>query len=128
MRDPALFATHFPNEPHAKRTSRDQPTALEALAMKSRNVARIAVTPGVQTPSLISSYAGSIDELLFTWPPSVFVFPEDRDGFRRLLAALPRDTRFLIAHAEADAQKVVDLLTETGHETHARLVPVVDEI
>lgn len=120
---PDLYRIHFPDAPVSLRTERGISRAIEAPVDFA--AAAPAATPGVQKPSLISSYAGSIDEILFMWPDFVFG-PDLREGYRSLLAALPFGTRFIVAHDVRFEAETRHLLSLTGHIANARLVPISD--
>ena len=67
MIQPHLLKLLTPNSPLLKRTERDLFTNRDAeLRAKSAGALReLAIRPGIQTPSLISSCSGSIDAVLF---------------------------------------------------------------
>src|SRR5687767_808999 len=95
----SLYAIHFPSIGGPQRTDRDLPSSKGLLESALDSLAASGVAdkePGIQSPRLISSYQGSIDELFFMLPENVFR-SNDHTTYRRILKELPVGTRFVVA-------------------------------
>ena len=79
--------------------------------------------PGLQTPSLVSSYDGRIDQVLLSIPAWAVEDPAMSDGYRSVIAALRPDTRFVVVHSEGTVETVLAWFTDAGHAVdHVDLV------
>jgi hypothetical protein len=100
-----VYRILVPDAPLHRRTDRDTfPDPEFARRVDATNFLRERTAqPGLQTPRLISSFAGSIDALLFVFPR--YVVSDDR-----LVAASSRSTgcvpkRFVVVHHESSRRQ-----------------------
>jgi hypothetical protein len=69
MSSELVYRTLVPNAPMHKRTESDPSHRRANLRSRAiRFPTGRAITPGLQQPSLISSFSGSIDRILFCFP------------------------------------------------------------
>ena len=86
-----------------------------------------AVKPGLDSPSLISSYAGSIDRILFCFPNRMIDDPTLVPGYRSVISALRVGTRFIVVHNHSGRTTVEGWFAEAGHPPeNLELVPMPD--
>jgi hypothetical protein len=100
----AAYRFLVPEAPHHKRTDRDLFPAFDSTRAATLNVFR--ARPGVQRPSLISSWSGTIDSLLLSLPSYGVHTPELTAGYRSVIDAMRAGTRFVVVHHESDRQVV----------------------
>jgi len=121
----SLFDTLVPDAPLYRRTDADQPmtVGLETRRDSGRLLKQRDLIPGLQTPSLVSSYDGRIDQLLLSIPAWAVEDPAMSDGYRSVIAALRPDTRFVVVHSEGTVETVLAWFTDAGHAVdHVDLV------
>lgn len=100
----AAYRFLVPDAPHHRRTDRDRFPAIDSTRAATLNVFR--ARPGVQRPSLISSWSGTIDSLLLSFPSYGVRTPELTAGYRSVIDAMRAGTRFVVVHHESDRQTV----------------------
>jgi hypothetical protein len=105
-----LYRQLVPDAPLHKRTDRDVYPSAQAEA-RVRLAGRLApqlAQPGLQKPSLISSWEGTIDTLLLAFPSYGVASKELSAGYKSVINALRQGTRFVVVHhasREAEVQK-----------------------
>ena len=79
MINKSLFDTLVPDAPLYRRTDADQPVTvgLETRRDSGKLLKQRDLIPGLQTPSLVSSYDGRIDQLLLSFPAWAVERPGD---------------------------------------------------
>ena len=123
MIERSLYRLLVPDAPLHRRTETDERPA-EVVA---RSGALRAVQPGLQSPSLVSSYAGSIDTILFCFPSWVVDARRLEAGYLSVLAALRPGTRFVVAHNASIRPVIEEWFTRAGHALHmVEFVPLPD--
>ncbi|SER14121.1 hypothetical protein SAMN05216188_10868 [Lentzea xinjiangensis] len=123
----ATYRFLVPHAPHHKRTDRDLFPALGSARAATLNVFR--ARPGVQRPRLISSWAGSIDSLLLSFPSYGVHSPELTAGYRSVINSMRAGTRFVVVHHESDRQAVAEWFRAAGHpEGNVAHVPMPDYV
>ena len=124
MINKSLFDILVPEAPAYRRTDTDQPVVPDEVRTDSgRLLKQRDLIPGLQTPSLVSSYDGRIDQILLSIPAWAVEDPAMTDGYRSVIAALRPDTRFVVVHSEGTAEPVLAWFTEAGHSAeHVDLV------
>lgn len=120
----AAFRFLVPDAPGHRRTDRDRFPAVGPSRAATLN--QLRVTPGIARPSLVSSWAGSIDRLLLAFPSYGVHAPELAAGYRSVIGTLRRGTEFVVVHHERDRAAVEAWFAEAGHV--ARLVPMPDYV
>ena len=124
MATPPLFRLLCPNAPLDRRTEGDAPQRPDFLP---RARAMRAVRPGLGSPSLVSSYAGSIDRILFCFPNRMINDASLVEGYKSVISALRVGTRFIVVHNEDGRSIVEGWFTEASHPPeNVELVPVPD--
>jgi hypothetical protein len=126
----SLYSIHFPSIAGPQRTDRDLPSTKGFLESAPEAIAAIEFQDkksGIQSPKLISSYQGSIDELFFMLPERVFRSP-DHATYRRVLTELPLGTRFVVATHESVSSEAAALFNGTGHAKNTRLIEIPTSI
>lgn len=116
--NPTVYRALVPNPAKHKRTDGDR----HAIAPQTRtrteagSTLRVRATrPGLSNPSLISSYKGSIDRLLFAFPPYGLAEPLFYTAYQALIAELRVGTRFIVACLESDKTTIEQWFTDNGH-------------
>jgi hypothetical protein len=112
-----LYRVLVPDAPLHRRTERDTFPSPEAeRRAATANFLREALKPGLQLPRLVSSYDGSIDQLLFAYPRYVVEQAALASAHRSLLAALRPGTEFVVVHHESIRPTLAVWFAEAGHE------------
>ena len=96
MRKDAVYTLLVPDARPHKRTDRDVVSGDLLSRVAAINTFRLAAptaAPGAGSPSLVSSFQGSMDELLLAFPGYGVAAPELSDGYRSLIGALRPGTR-----------------------------------
>jgi hypothetical protein len=123
----SLYRTYFPQVRGALRTDRDPSAAPGMFGVDVAKAKFEAATSYVAAPSLISSYQGSIEQLLFMLPSYVF-----SEGFDKpmgtLLSALPKGVRFLVASHESTEAQARSLFEKAGHAGSIQVVRIKDHV
>jgi len=107
-----------PDAPLHKRTEGDDfRSSLFALRARTNNFfLKKAVIPGLQEPALVSSYNGSIDRILFSFPNWASDDPDLVKAYRSVIDALRVGTKFIVVHHESVKQKVESWFSSAGHK------------
>jgi len=121
----AAYRFLVPDAPHHKRTDSDLFPAFDSTRATTLNVFR--ARPGVQRPRLISSWSGTIESLLLSFPSYGVRAPELTAGYRSVINAMRVGTRFVVVHHESDRQVVEEWFS--GHPTaNVSYVPMPDYV
>jgi hypothetical protein len=124
MASSPFFRLLFPNAPLDRRTEGDAPQRPD---FEPRTRAMQTVKPGLDSPSLVSSYAGSIDRILFCFPNRMVGDPTLVPGYKSVISALRVGTRFIVVHNELGRSIVEGWFAEAGHPPeNVELVPMPD--
>jgi hypothetical protein len=122
----SLYRILVPDAPLHRRTEVDEPRRVE-FGPRARAVR--AVAPGLESPALISSYAGSIERILFCFPSWAAEKAELAAGYSSVLKALRPGTRFIVAHNESIRPVVERWFTDAGHAAdRVDFVPLPDYV
>lgn len=122
----SLYRVLVPDAPVHPRTEvdEDRTTVFRARAQAVRQV-----VPGLQSPRLVSSFDGSIDQVLFCFPSWAANDPELVTGYTSVLASLRVGTSFVVAHNASIGQDVERWFTDAGHPPeNVQLVPLPDHV
>lgn len=121
-----------------KRTDRDRLSEMRQINGLSKafiSTYENRITPGIQKPSLISSFKGQIKTLLFVFPDGILFDENDNPIKERILAyqsiiqALRKETKFIVVHNSKGLPMIKDWFKQSGHvETNIQFVPVQDYI
>ncbi len=131
MLPPSLYNLLVPDAPPHRRTERDVPSSPEAgLRARAAGFLReAAVQPGLQTPSLVSSFQGAIRAILFAFPTGGVLDPVSVAAYRSVLAALRPGTRFAAVHNVRDRAAVEEWFAAAGHTAESvTYVPLPDYV
>ncbi len=129
MINKSLFDTLVPEAPLHRRTDTDRSETAEVRRDSGRLLRQRDLIPGLQSPRLVSSYDGRIDQILLCIPQWAVEDPAMVDGYRSLIAALRPDTRFVVVHSEGTAETVLGWFTEAGHAVdHVDLVALASYV
>jgi hypothetical protein len=121
----AAYRFLVPGAPHHKRTDSDLFPAFDSARAATLNVFR--ARPGVQRPSLISSWSGTIESLLLSFPSYGVHAAELAAGYRSVINAMRVGTRFVVVHHESDRQVVEGWFS--GHPAaNVSYVPMPDYV
>jgi hypothetical protein len=126
-----LFNFLVPDAPSHRRTERDiLPTdEFAARAQLENFLIEAAVKPTLREPSLVSSYRGTIDTVLFAFPAYAIDSAELVAGYKSVIAALRKGTRFVALHQKSIQAKVQSWFSAAGHATEAvTYVPLADYV
>jgi hypothetical protein len=101
-----LLRMLVPDLPAHRRTESDsRAMELAARANAWASLRERAIEPGLQRPSLVSSYDGSIEEILFAFPSNALANVAQVAAYRSVIAALRPGTRFVIVHHDVDGAR-----------------------
>ena len=121
-----LFRILVPDAPLHRRTESDAPVS---RATGARVAAVRRVVPGLQSPALVSSYAGTIERILFCFPAAMVDDPVLAAGYTSVVEALRPGTRFVVAHNESARPVVQQWFERAGHDAGAvEYVPLPDHV
>ena len=123
----SLYDTLVPAAPPFRRTDRDQPVSgrRDLRTGSGRLLRQRDHIPGLQTPRLVSSYDGRIDQVLLCFPAWTLEDAAISAGYRSVIAALRPGTRFVVVHSEGTGETILDWFVEAGHPADAvDLVPL----
>ena len=117
MIHPDLYRILVPDAPLHRRTDRDvYPTKEFRIRAANANLlSGRPIGPGLQTPSLVSSYAGSIDRILLAFPNFGVSDPSSADAYKSLISALRVGTQFVVVHHDIDRQAIEQWFISSGH-------------
>jgi hypothetical protein len=122
----SLYRILVPNAPLHRRTEVDEPRSIE---FRPRATALREVAPGLEAPTLVSSYKGSIDTILFCFPAWAVSDARYAAGYTSVLAALRVGTRFVVAHNESVRATVEQWLADAGHPPeNVQFAPLPDYV
>jgi hypothetical protein len=107
-----LFRVLFPDAPLDRRTEGDAPRHPES---ERRVRALRQAKPGLDAPGLVSSWAGSLDRILFCFPNRMTGDPALVAGYKSVISALRTGTRFIVVHNESGRSTVEGWFAEAEH-------------
>lgn len=113
------FRALFPNAPEHARTDGDQelfPAHNQLRLLASRSVRLTAETPGLNKPSLISSYKGAIDRILFSFPRWAVEKASFVAAYKSVIAALRPGTKFVVVCVETDRSAIEAWFNAANHD------------
>lgn len=114
----SLHRRLVPDAPLHRRTDADvhpSPEAAQRAKLASR-LADGAARPGLQSPELISSWKGAIDTLLLAFPAYGVDDPALAAGYKSLIAALRRGTKFAVVHHQSKRVDIEKWFKAAGHK------------
>ena len=121
----------MPDAPPHRRTDRDVYPSREA-ELRVRLAGRLAPgipQPGLQTPTLVSSWRGAIDTVLFAFPAYGVGSPDLAAAYRSVIAALRPGTRFVAVHHTSTRPDVEEWFHAAGHpDGNVAYVPLPDYV
>lgn len=122
----SLYRVLVPDAPMHPRTEVDED---RTPVFRARAQAVREVVPGLQSPRLVSSYDGSIDQVLFCFPSWATTDPGLVAGYTSVIASLRVGTRFVVAHNASVGPVVERWFTDAGHPAeNVQLVPLPDHV
>jgi hypothetical protein len=100
MSSALIYRTLVPDAPLYRRTEGDEfrGPAFTRRARTAGALRRARVTPGLQKPTLVSSFEGSIDRILFSFPSWAAEDPALAQAYRSVIDSLRRGTQFVVVH------------------------------
>jgi hypothetical protein len=123
----SLYRTYFPDVRGALRTDRDPAAGPGMFGVDVAKPQLKTATGYVVVPSLISSYQGNIEKLLFMLPSYVFNAGYDK-ALGTLLSALPKGVRFIVASHEGTEPQAKNLFEKAGHVDSIQVVRIKDHV
>jgi hypothetical protein len=129
--DSAVYRRLVPRAPLHRRTERDRrPTVEHARRARAGALLRgKAITPGLQTPSLVSSYQGQIATILFAFPNFGVMEPSRAAAYRSVVRALRVGTKFIVVHHKSGLKRIRPWFEAAGHaSSHVTYVPLPDYV
>lgn len=115
----------FPNPAPYKRHQGD---SSYYMAKKKELLTPFSATPAPK-PSLVSSYHGTIDTLLFSFPSWAVARDAYASGYKSLIKSLRKGTKFVVVHQQQDRVVVERWFSDAGHVAkHITFVPIADDI
>jgi hypothetical protein len=83
--------------------------------------------PGLESPSLVSSFDGSIDRILFCFPSWAVADADLVGAYRSVIGALRIGTKFIVVHNASVRRAVAAWFRKAGHPSkNIELVPLPD--
>src|SRR5687767_6979976 len=117
MASSSLYRQLVPDAPLYRRTDHDiyaSPESERRAKLASR-LARPVAQPGLHKPALVSSWRGTIDELLLALPTYGVASPELSPAYQSVIAAMRPGTRFVVVHHESRRWDVEEWFEAAGH-------------
>ena len=118
----SLYRQLVPQATKYKRTEAD-PEVLDSLftarTAAARRLRLEATRPGLSRPKLISTYAGEIRRLLFSFPEWSVQTSDFVAAYKSLIGALRPGTQFVVAHNPSDKTAIESWFTSSGHAADA---------
>jgi hypothetical protein len=117
MSNNLIYRTLVPNAPLYRRTEGDEFRDAVFLLRRESNVFLLEETiiPGLQEPSLISSFHGSIDRILFCFPNQVLNNHRLVPAYQSVIQSLRVGTKFVVVHHESGRYEIEPWFTAAGH-------------
>jgi hypothetical protein len=126
--DRALQDILVPGRPLPRRTDRDIPRDT-SVTRRARSVATRRVQPGLQSPSLVSSFHGRIEVIMLCLPAYAVGTAELAAGYQSLIDALRHGTKFVVVHHESVKRTVGRWFSKAGHSRrNVTYVPMPDYV
>src|SRR5262245_35464203 len=127
----SVFRILVPDAPLYRRTEGDTFRSPEFAARNRAGNLSLAFTPlksALTQPSLISSYQGKIQSLLFSFPK--YSVQDERlvAAYQSLIKALPNDTDFVVVHHKSHRADVEAWFKDAGHVANVTYVPLADYV
>ena len=121
MTSSSLYRQLVPDAPLHRRTDRDVYPSREAerRVKLAGRLGRRRAQPGLQAPSLISSWRGAIDTLLLAFPAYGVADPELAAGYRSVISAMRPGTKFVVVHQRSGRAAVEKWFKQAGHKKRA---------
>ena len=118
MSNNRIYHALVPDAPLHRRTEGDEPRdGMFSLRNKANSVLlQKAIVPGLQEPTLISSFHGSIDRILFCFPSWA---PKDQDlapAYQSVISSLRVGTKFVVAHHASIKKEIEPWFKSAGHK------------
>lgn len=125
MGSASIYRALVPDAPLQLRTEGDPTRA----AFAPRSLAVREARPGLESPSLVSSYAGQIERVLLCFPSQLARKQPMARGYKSVIEALRPGTRFIVAHDETARAIIEPWFDEAGHSKEAvEFVPLPDYV
>ena len=115
MSHPLIYRALVPNAPLHRRTESDD-LRQGLLAPQAKLLRQKVVVPGLQEPSLISSFAGSIERILLCFPSWAVQDDDFVKAYQSLIGALRVGTRFIVVHHASIAGEIAPWFFLAGHD------------
>lgn len=125
-----LYRILVPDAPPDRRTQGDVRSEMFEARLKSNNFLRsLRLQPGLQQPSLVSSFSGRIDRILFAWPSKAVADPALAAAYASVIAALRSGTQFVVVHHEGTQPAIAAWFDAAGHAAgNITWVPLPDYV
>jgi hypothetical protein len=121
-----LYRELVPDAPLHRHTEVDEPRGPQ-FGPRAEAVREVA--PGLQSPSLVSSFDGAIDRILFCFPVWAASDLSLVPGYLSVIEALRVGTRFVVVHNESVRSVVEEWFANAGHPTeNVDFVPLPDYV
>ena len=131
MASSSLYRRLVPDAPLHRRTDADvfDSPLEERRARLAPRLAPPVGRPGLQCPSLVSSWRGAIEQVLFAFPSYGVSSPELSAGYRSVIAALRPGTNFVVVHHKSRWFEVAEWFEDAGHPAgNVTYVPLPDYV
>jgi hypothetical protein len=129
MTNNSLYRVLVPNAPQFKRTEGDQYPEIKILSrIKSAKFVDTKEMLGLQKPKLTSSYSGSIERLLFSFPNWATTEIALTSAYQSLIKSLRVGTKFIVVHHTSVKTTIENWFNQSGHQGNVTYVPVADYV
>jgi hypothetical protein len=129
--DSAIYRRLVPGAPLHRRTEGDRrPTVEHARRARAGAILRgKAIKPGLQTPSLVSSYHGQIATILLAFPNFGVTQPSLAAAYQSVVRALRVGTQFIVVHHKSSLKRIRPWFDAAGHpKSHVTYVALPDYV
>ncbi len=126
-----IYRTLVPDAPLHRRTEGDElrSTHFTQRAKLNSFLRAETIIPGLQEPSLVSSFSGSIDRILFCFPNWATEDPDLVRAYQSVIGSLRVGTSFVVVHHESIRKKIEPWFTNAEHKSDSiQFVSLADYI
>ena len=117
MSNSLIYRTLVPDAPLYRRTEGDDFRDELFFARQRSNglLLEKMLIPGLQEPGLVSSFSGSIEQILFCFPSWATADPALAAAYQSVINSLRVGTKFVVANHESVRSTIESWFTDAGH-------------
>lgn len=113
-----IYRALVPDAPLHRRTEGDRikDSTFSKRLNSNRSLIDKTIIPGLQEPTLISSFSGSIDQILFCFPNWASGDKKLSPAYQSVIRSLRVGTKFVVVHHESIKSNITPWFTSSGHK------------